>query len=323
MPSRHEEANLEGVKTLSIRDRKSKVALRDFARPLRAGMTVAELIESLPDLLAARDLRTLLDRLERAIRDGREWIVLMGGHVVKTGLAPVLDPMVEDRWIRCLAMNGSGAVHDVEIALFGRTSEVVEENLADGSFGMARETAEFLNEAAGEARDRRQGLGERLGEKLHEAGAPHAAESLLATAHRAGVPATVHVALGTDIVHQHPSARGDAIGDASLRDFRILAARVAALQGGVVTNLGSAVLLPEVFLKALTVARNLGHEVEDFAAANFDMIRHYRPITNVVSRPTAGKGWGAHLTGHHEILIPLLGAALRDRLGAFRAPGVG
>ena len=323
MAGRHEELGLDGVKAIPVRDRKSKVTLHDFARPVRAGMSVAELVDSLPDLLASRDLRELLDRLEKAVRQGREWIVLMGGHVVKTGMAPVLSPMITEGWISALAMNGSAAIHDVEIALFGRTSEEVEESLGDGSFGMARETAAFLNAAADEAAARECGFGERLGERLVELEAPHAAESLLATAFAAGCPATVHVALGTDIVHQHPSAHGAAIGDASLRDFRILAARVAALEGGVVTNLGSAVLMPEVFLKALTVARNLGHRVEGFAAADFDMIRHYRPLANVVRRPTRGKGWGAHLTGHHEILIPLLSAALADRLDGFRSPRIG
>jgi deoxyhypusine synthase len=284
-------------------------------------MTVADLLDSLPDVLAARDLRTLIDRLEQTIRGAREWLFLLGGHVVKTGVAPLLIPMIERRWISCLAMNGSAAVHDLEIAHFGATSEVVEENLADGSFGMARETADLLNGAASRARSAGEGFGETLGRELLEA--PHAQHSLLAAAARAGIPATIHVALGTDIVHQHPSADGGAIGEASLRDFRILAARVAALEGGVVLNVGSAVLLPEVFLKALTVARNLGHEVEDFAAVNFDMIRHYRPLANVVSRPTRGKGWGAHLTGHHELLLPLLGAALEDRLGPESPPRSG
>jgi hypothetical protein len=239
---------------------------------------------------------------------------MIGGHVVKTGLAPILAPMVRDRWITCLGMNGSAAVHDVEIALWGRTSEVVEENLADGSFGMARETAEFLNAAAARASAEGTGFGETLGRELAGAAAPNAEHSLLAAGAEAGIPVTVHVALGTDVVHQHPSADGAAIGEASLRDFRILAARVRRLSGGVVLNLGSAVLMPEVFLKALTVARNLGHEVDEFTAADFDMIRQYRPVTNVVSRPTSGRGWGTHVTGHHEILVPLLAAALRDRL---------
>jgi hypothetical protein len=323
MPSRHEELPLEGVETRSIRDRKSKVRLSDFARPVSAGMSVGELVAALPDLLVARDFRTLLSRLEEAVRRRREWLLLFGGHVVKTGLAPVVVPMVRDRWITGLSMNGSAAVHDVEIALFGCTSEDVESGLADGSFGMARETAAFLNEAADEARERSEGFGERLGAKLLEASAPHGDASFLVAASRAGVPATVHVALGTDIVHQHPSARGASIGEASLRDFRILAARVGRLEGGVVLNVGSAVMMPEVFLKALTVARNLGRRVEDFAAADFDMIRQYRPLLNVVERPTRSGGWGAHFRGHHEILLPLLAAALRERLGRPSPPGPG
>jgi hypothetical protein len=278
-------------------------------------MTVAQLVESLPDILAGRSFRTLLDRLEVAVREQREWIVMIGGHVVKTGVVPCLVPMIRRGWITCVAMNGSAAVHDVEIARFGRTSEIVEESLADGSFGMARETAKLLNGAAARARASGAGLGETLGAELAADGAPHAEVSVLAACAAAGVPATVHVALGTDIVHQHPSADGAAIGDSSLRDFRILAARVAALEGGAVLNAGSAVVLPEVFLKALTVARNLGHAVDDFAAVNFDMLRHYRPLTNVVRRPTAGRGWGADFAGHHEILLPLLAAALADRVG--------
>lgn len=323
MPSRFPEIDLEKVRTLSIHDRKSKVTTEDFARPVSGDLTVGAWVDTLPDLLAARDFRELLARLEAAIRGGREWLVLMGGHVVKTGIAPVLCPMIRDHWIRAVAMNGSAAIHDVEIALFGRTSEVVEENLADGSFGMASETASFLNEAAVAAHRDGAGFGETLGRALVDAKAPFLAQSFLAACTQADVPATVHVALGTDIVHQHPSADGAAIGDATLRDFRILAACVSRLQGGVVTNLGSAVLMPEAFLKALTVARNLGEPVDDFAAANFDMIRHYRPITNVVRRPTAEGGWGADFAGHHEILLPLLAAALTARLGGFPSTRTG
>lgn len=323
MSDRPEELDLSGVETVSIHDRVRKVSVEDFGAAPRPGMTLAEFVDSLPDILSGRDFRTLLDRLEKAVRGGREWLLLMGGHVIKTGVAPGLIPMIERGWISGLAMNGSAAVHDVEIACFGKTSEVVEDNLEDGSFGMARETAEFLNGAAARAAAEKRGFGETLGRTLEEAGAPHLGTSLLHAATAAGAPVTVHVAMGTDIVHQHPSARGDAIGDASLRDFRILAARIARLEGGVVLNAGSAVLLPEVFLKALTVARNLGHRVEDFAAVNFDMIRHYRPLSNVVSRPTRPNGWGAHFTGQHEILLPLLSAALTDRLGDFRSRGLG
>jgi hypothetical protein len=213
-------------------------------------------------------------------------------------------------------MNGSAAVHDVEIALFGKTSEDVEENLADGSFGMARETAEFLNGAAARARESREGFGERLGCELLDAKPAHASMSLLARCATRGIPLTVHVAIGTDIVHQHPSAKGDAIGDASMRDFRVFAARVARLDGGVVWNVGSAVLMPEVFLKALTVARNLGHSVTGFSAVNFDMIRQYRPAVNVVDRPTRGVGWGTHFSGQHELLLPLVVAALLEGVPA-------
>ena len=320
MPSRFEELNLAVVRTLSIHDRKSKVAVEEFGAEPRAGMTVGELLDAVPEILAGRDLRILVDRMEKSLRARREWIVMIGGHVVKTGMAPVFRPAIDSGWITCLAMNGSAAIHDVEIALYGRTSEVVEENLADGSFGMVRETADFLNECALRAKENGEGFGERLGRALLEAKPAHARQSFLAACAERGVPATVHVALGTDIVHQHPNARGDAIGDATLRDFRVLAARVAKLHEGAVWNVGSAVLMPEVFLKALTVARNLGHDVSDFSAVNFDMIRQYRPMVNVVDRPTRAKGWGTHLAGQHEILLPLVMAAILDRVGTGRKP---
>ncbi len=313
MPSRHRELDLSGVRTLSIQDRKSKVRVEEFGAEPRPGMSVRDLLETIPEILGGSDLRKLLQRMEGTIAERREWSVMAGGHVVKTGMAPVLRPFLERGWITCLAMNGSAAIHDVEIALFGRTSEVVEENLADGSFGMVRETSDFLNGAAVRAQSRGEGFGERLGVELLEANAPHAGRSLLAACARRGIPVTVHVALGTDIVHQHPSARGDAIGEATLRDFRILAARVAALEGGAVWNLGSAVLMPEVFLKALTVARNLGYRASDFSAVNFDMIRQYRASVNVVDRPTRGLGWGAHFAGQHEILLPLVASLLLER----------
>ncbi len=316
MTSRFDEIDLTRVRTLSIQDRKSKVAIEDFGVQPRPGMSVGEMLETIPDILAGRDLRTLIARMEKSIPARREWLVMMGGHVVKTGMAPVFLPMLERGWITGMAMNGSAAVHDVEIALFGKTSEIVEENLADGSFGMVRETADFLNGAASQAQAKGEGFGERLGHALVEAKAPHASKSFLAACAARGVPLTVHVAIGTDIVHQHPSARGDAIGDCTMRDFRIWAARVAALEGGAVWNVGSAVLMPEVFLKALTVARNLGHPVTGFSAVNFDMIRQYRPSVNVVDRPTRGMGWGAHFSGQHELLLPLVCAALLERVSA-------
>jgi deoxyhypusine synthase len=314
MPSRFEELSLHGVRTLSIHDRKSKVAVEEFGAEPRAGMTVRALVDTFPHILAGRDVRTLLERMEKTLRAQHEWIVMLGGHVVKTGMAPVFRPAIDAGWITCVSMNGSAAIHDVEIALYGKTYEVVEENLADGSFGMVRETSDFLNEAARQAQAQGEGFGERLGRELLAAKPPYARQSFLAACAERGIPATVHVALGTDIVHQHPTARGDSIGDATLRDFRVLAARVARLQEGAVWNVGSAVLMPEVFLKALTVARNLGHEVGSFSAVNFDMIRQYRPMVNVVERPTRDTGWGTHLAGQHEILIPLVVAALLDRM---------
>ena len=325
MPERFEELDLTGVRTVSIADRESKVTIEQFGKPVGSGMTVAELLDCLPDVLAARALRELIDRVAAAVRERREWIAMIGGHVVKTGLAPVLGAFIERKWITCLAMNGAAAIHDVEIARHGRTSEDVEKNLADASFGMARETADFLNGVAVQAAAQDSGYGQALGSRLLCEGAPHAEASLLAMCVRAGIPATVHVALGTDVVHQHPSAKGEAIGRVSLKDFRILAARVAHLEEGVVLNVGSAVLLPEVFLKALAVARNLGSAVARFTAADFDMIRQYRPLMNVVERPTrTGGGWGASFTAPHELLLPLFAAGLLERvLAGQQAPGPG
>jgi hypothetical protein len=324
MTGRFDELELSKVRTLSIHDRKSKVRVEEFGAETRPGMSVRELVDTIPDILGGRDLRTLLDRMQTSIEARREWLVMMGGHVIKTGMAPVFLPLVRRGWITGIGMNGSAAVHDVEIALYGRTSEVVEENLADGTFGMVKETSDFLNGAADAAHRAGEGFGERLGRALLEANAPHAAQSFLAACAVQEIPCTVHVAIGTDIVHQHPTARGDAIGECTMRDFRIWAARVAALEGGTVWNVGSAVLMPEVFLKALTVARNLGHSVTGFSAVNFDMIRQYRPSVNVVDRPTRGVGWGTHFSGQHELLLPLVCAALLERLdGGPEGPSAG
>jgi hypothetical protein len=236
---------------------------------------------------------------------------MFGGHVIKTGCAPVLAGLAADGFITHLASNGAAAIHDTELARFGHTSEDVALQLEDGSFGMAADTAQLVNDAAVRAAAGNEGFGESVGALLIEEKAPHLHRALIARAHQLNIPYTLHVALGTDIVHQHPSASGAAIGEASLRDFRIFAATVCKLGGGgVVLNLGSAVIMPEVFLKALAVARNLGHPVSEFTTANFDMIQHYRPGINVVQRPVLAGGHGYAITGHHEIMIPLLAAAI-------------
>lgn len=305
--------SLEGITTYPLAERKSKVGLADFARPLPPGARVAELLDSLPRLLAADALRALARDVRRA-RELRKPILWgLGAHVLKVGLSPVLIDLMERGFVTGLALNGAGIVHDFELAVAGQTSEEVAEGLDAGAFGMARETGEEVNRAIVAGDRDGLGLGASLGRYLDARRPPHVAVSLLAAAWRLRLPASVHVALGTDIVHMHPACDPGAVGRATHLDFRIFAGEVAHLGGGgAYLNVGSAVLLPEVFLKAVTLARNLGHELRDFATANFDFIQSYRPNTNVVQRPTRGVGRGYSLTGHHEILVPLLAAALLD-----------
>jgi hypothetical protein len=304
---------LSGIRTHSLAERKSKVALADFARPQRPGQTFAEFWDSLPRILAGQTLRELSREILRGRELGKPIVWGLGAHVLKVGLSPVLVDLMEKGLVSGLALNGAGIVHDFELATAGQTSEEVAEGLGSGEFGMAKETGEEVNRAIVEGDRDGLGLGASLGRYLHERQAPHIEVSLLAAAHRLGLPATVHVAIGTDIVHMHPACDPAAVGRASHLDFRIFAAQVARLGGGgVYLNVGSAVLLPEVFLKAVTLARNLGHQIEDFTTANLDFIQAYRPRTNVVERPTRGSGRGFSLTGHHEVMIPLLAAALAE-----------
>jgi hypothetical protein len=307
------EIDLSGLRTYPMASRTSKVATAVEARPPRAGMSMAEFLEGLPALLKADELKAVARAIVAAREKHKPVIVMLGGHVIKTGCAPVLADMTGKGFVTHLASNGSAAVHDTELACCGRTSEDVAEQLRDGSFGMAADTAVLINDGAKRAVRSGEGFGEALGALLVERQAPFAKRALLVRAFEMKIPYTLHVALGTDIVHQHPQTDGAAIGEASLRDFRILAETVSHLgRGGVVLNLGSAVILPEVFLKTLAVARNLGHDVFDFTSANFDMIQHYRPRVNVVERPTRDGGRGFALTGHHEIMIPLLAAAVYE-----------
>ena len=313
MNSAHEPVDLRRVRTRSIAERPSKVAREDLGRPVAEGATVRELVDSLPRQLAAVDLREFLEAWRSARRRGRAMLALFGAHVVKCGLGPVVVDLVRRGYVTAIGLNGAGAIHDTELALWGKTSEDVAQGLATGMFGMAEETAAFLNEAARRAARERRGLGEMLGALIRERAPEAGSTSLLAACHERGVPLTVHVALGTDVVHQHPSADGAAIGESTFRDFRLLASVVSGLHdGGLVLHAGSAVLLPEVFLKALTVARNVGGPVDGFVAANLDFVRQYRPLENVVTRPTAGTGRGYNFVGHHEIMLPLMAAALRQ-----------
>lgn len=296
----------EGIRTTRLADRKSKVGVAEFAKPPAPGASFAAFWESLPDILGAKDLRDVADRMVRARRGGHVLHWSIGAHVIKVGLAPVLIELMQRGYLSALSVNGAVLVHDTEVALAGKTSEDVDASLGDGSFGVTQETAEFLNGAAREAAAQGIGLGEAVGRKILNAGGPHTDLSVLASAVRAGIPVTAHVALGTDVIHLHPNADGAAIGTATLQDFRLFAGVTAELQHGVYLNVGSAVLLPEIFLKALTLVRNLGRTVDDFTAVNMDFVRHYRPITNVVTRPTGGGGKGFHFTGQHELMVPLL-----------------
>jgi hypothetical protein len=303
--------DLAGVRTYPLADRKSKVTLGDFARPHAPGASFATFLDTLPRLLGAEALRQVVGEVQRARSAQKPVLWGLGAHVLKVGLSPLIVDLMERGFATGIALNGAGIVHDFELAVAGQTSEEVEAGLGAGAFGMARETGEEVNRAITEGDRDGLGLGAALGRYLEAKRPPHLAVSLLAAARRLGVPATVHVAMGTDIVHMHPACDPAAVGRATHLDFRLFAAQVAALGGGgVYLNVGSAVLLPEVFLKAVTLARNLGHDLSDFATANLDFIQSYRPNTNVVQRPTRGVGRGYSLTGHHEILVPLLAAAL-------------
>lgn len=309
--------DLAGVRTYPLAARFSKVTVQDFARAHKRGGRLSAFETCLPKILAAEQLRAVADNLARGRERKRPLIWGMGAHVLKVGLAPIIIDLMERGFITAIALNGAGIVHDFETAIAGQTSEEVDAVLGRGQFGMAKETGEEINRAIVLGESDGLGLGASLGRYIaRRRVAKFRKFSILAAAWRLGIPATVHVAIGTDIVHMHPSCDPGALGRASHLDFRTLAAEVARLGGGgVYLNVGSAVLLPEVFLKAVTLARNLGHRIEDFTTANFDFIQGYRPNTNVVSRPTKGVGRGYSLTGHHEIMIPLLAAMLVERDG--------
>jgi len=308
--------SLDGVSTYPLASRKSKVARAAFARPHRRGAPFTAFLDGLPRILAGEALPALRDEILRARARRRPVIWGLGAHVIKVGLAPVVIDLMERGFVTAIATNGAGVVHDFEVAVAGRTSEDVEAGLGTGEFGMARETGEEVNRAIVEGDRDGLGLGAAMGRYLstRRPRPRHLDVSLLAAAWRLEVPATVHVAIGTDIVHMHPACDPGALGRASHLDFRVFAGEVARLGGGgVYLNVGSAVVLPEVFLKAVTLARNLGHRLANFATANLDFLQSYRPGTNVVERPVAGTGRGYRLTGHHEILVPLLAAALVEK----------
>jgi hypothetical protein len=315
------EVDLARIRTVPIARREGKVRIEHLAPAPDPGMPVGDFLRLLPRQLAAESLGRLVDAIATAHRDRRPVVAMLGGHVVKVGTGPVLIELARRGVITCLAMNGAAAIHDFELAMWGKTSENVEDSLGEGAFGMVEETSAMMNEATGEGERLGIGLGEALGRKLFDLEAPHRATSLLAVGWELGLPVTVHVAIGTDILHQHPSASGRAIGETTHRDFRRFAAALRNLSGGVVLNLGSAVVMPEVFLKAMSVIRNLGEPVDALTTANLDFERHYRPGKNVLERPTRGIGEGIEIMGHHEIMLPLLGALVMARLDRGAAPG--
>jgi hypothetical protein len=308
----YEEFDLSGVKTYPLASRTSKAKTRDFAQPYKSGGGIKGLVDSLPSILAASDFKAIVTAM-RAARDGGHGIIWgIGAHVLKTGLGPILIDLMERGFISAIATNGAGIIHDFEIALSGATSEDVDEALGRGRFGMAEETGRQLNAAINEGVAAGFGLGQSVVAYLHRTQPDHANVSVLASAGRLEIPVTAHVGIGTDIIHMHGDASGAALGEGSLRDFRYFVANVARLEKGIYLNCGSAVMLPEVFLKAVALARNTGRSLQGLTTVNIDFIRQYRPQTNVVSRPVAGIGKGYSLVGHHELLIPLLAAALTE-----------
>ena len=313
MPFDYEEFDLSGVKTYPLASRRSKARAEDFATPVARGASFKAWFDSLPSILGGSDIRRVVSAIAAAKRGGHGIVWGIGAHVIKTGVSPVLIDLMARGYVSALAMNGAGLIHDFEVALSGATSEDVDEALGPGRFGMAEETATQLNAAIGQGMKDKRGLGEAVSAALAARKPSFGDRSLLVAAERHGVPVTVHVALGTDIIHMHGAASGAAIGDTSLRDFRYFAASVAKLHRGVYLNCGSAVVLPEVFLKAVALARNAGASLEGLTTVNIDFLRMYRPHTNVVTRPVAGTGGaGISLVGHHEVLIPLIAAALLE-----------
>lgn len=312
MPFPYEEFDLSGVRTYPLKSRPSKVNVEDFARPIEPSASLEEWLKSLPKLLAGADFRCVVRAIVDARREGSGAVWGLGAHVIKTGLGPVIIDLMERGFVSAIAMNGAGLIHDFEIALSGATSEDVDGSLGPGGFGMAEETGRELNAAIADGVGRGLGLAQAVAQHLEQRQPKFARLSLLAACARLHIPVTAHVAIGTDIIHMHPSASGEALGAGSLRDFRYLVSFVSKLGNGVYLNCGSAVILPEVFLKAVALVRNRGISLEGLTTVNLDFIRGYRPETNVVRRPVTGIGKGYSITGHHEILLPLLAAGLKS-----------
>lgn len=308
--------DLSGVSRFPFKDRPTKVGVEMFGKPNLDDDSFSAFFNSLPDILVAKDLKAVVESTAKAINTGAKVMVMMGAHLIKTGISPLFVELMKRGAISSLSMNGAGAIHDFEVALFGRTSEDVGANLETGRFGYVQETGIWINEDITRGAAKGWGYGESVARGLAQRDCKYPEHSLLLNALENKIPVTVHAALGTETIHQHPETDGAAIGQTSYLDFRILANEVTKLEGGVVLLYGSAVILPEVFLKALTAARNLGHQVRDFTAVNFDMIRHYRPQENVVSRPTRTGGQGFNIIGHHELMIPFFWQAVYAALRA-------
>ncbi len=306
--------SLDKVKSYPLKERGSKVKIDDFGQAWNSGGSMSQWLKSLPKILAGNDFREIISSITRAAASDKTIILAMGAHPIKVGLNPIILDLLNRGIISGVAMNGAGIIHDAEVAMVGNTSEDVAAEIGKGSFGMAEETGKFLNAAISEGAKQGMGLGRSIGAMLIREDFPYNHLSLLARAYELDIPVTVHVAIGTDIIHFHPNVDGASIGTASHLDFRIFARLVSTLKEGVFINLGSAVIMPEVFLKAISLVRNLGHEVKDFTTVNMDFIQHYRPMTNVVHRPTLESGKGYNLVGHHEIMFPLLAAAVIERL---------
>ncbi|NWF52999.1 MAG: hypothetical protein HXY47_07970 [Nitrospirae bacterium] len=311
---RYKPISLRKVKTYPLVERRSKVSINALATTFNKGDTLRDFIRKLPNILAVNDFKSTINAIVRARHNRRPVILGMGAHPIKVGLSPVIIDLMRKDVITAIATNGACIIHDFELSFLGRTSEDVKEELQKGTFGMAKETGRYLNRAINDGFKKGYGIGKSIGEMIYKSNFRFKERSIFATAYELDIPTTVHVAIGTDIIHMHPDADGKALGECSFRDFRLFTSVVSDLDGGAYINLGSAVIMPEVFLKALTISRNLRNKVDDITTVNMDFIHHYRPCENVLRRPTFPKGSSYAITGHHEIMFPLLAAAIIEEM---------
>lgn len=314
MADKYTPIDLKGLKTFPLKNRKSKVSIKEFGKAYKAKGSFRDFWKCLPSILAGKELKEVVARIVEAKRKDRPIVFGFGAHVIKVGLNPIIISLMEKGLVTAIALNGAGIIHDTEIAMNGETSEDVAAELESGNFGMAEDTAKVVNQAINDGFDKGWGIGRSVGMRILNSDFLYKDLSILATGARLDLPVTVHIAIGTDTIHMHPSFNGSKAGEGSHRDFRIFSSVISNMNGGVYVNVGSAVVLPEVFLKALTLVRNLNYTVEKFTTVNMDFIRHYRPLTNVVSRPVSRGGKGYSFIGHHEVMIPLLAAALIEGL---------